>query len=165
MQRVARLGRTRRFLATLSNATDASMPAQYDPLILERGRYAWWEGQGLFRPAEADGRPSFSVAIPPPNVTGSLHIGHALTNTLQDVLIRWRRMHGDRVVWVPGLDHAGIATQSIVEKHLSKTTQKTRHDLGREPFVAEIWKWYQQYGGRINTQLVRPRGKARAGIV
>ncbi len=106
----------------LPKSLGAELPVAFDHVDVERGWYAWWEANNLFEPTP-NRAPRFSVAIPPPNVTGSLHIGHALTNTLQDVLVRWRRMHGDSVVWVPGLDHAGIATQTMVEKHLQKTIQ------------------------------------------
>ena len=96
--------------------------------------------------------------IPPPNVTGALHIGHALTNAIQDALVRWHRMQGREALWVPGTDHAGIATQSVVEKMLKRTRNVTRHDLGREPFVAEVWKWKDQFGARICDQLRRLGG-------
>jgi valyl-tRNA synthetase len=131
------------------------MAASYDPMEVERDWYAWWEKNRMFESDAVDpSKPQFTMVIPPPNVTGSLHIGHALTNTLQDALVRWRRMHGDQVTWVPGLDHAGIATQTVVEKHLAKTQPgTTRHTLGRERFVGEVWKWVDQYGGRINHQL------------
>jgi valyl-tRNA synthetase len=97
---------------------------------------------------------SFVIVIPPPNVTGSLHLGHALTNSIQDALVRYHRMSGRRVLWVPGTDHAGIATQSVVEKRL-KNEGKTRHDLGREAFVQRVWAWKQEYGNRILQQLRR----------
>jgi valyl-tRNA synthetase len=96
----------------------------------------------------------FVMVIPPPNVTGSLHLGHALTNSIQDALVRYHRMSGRRVLWVPGTDHAGIATQSVVEKRL-KLEGKTRHDLGREAFVQRVWAWKQEYGNRILMQLRR----------
>jgi len=95
------------------------------------------------------------MVIPPPNVTGQLHIGHALTVTIQDILVRWHKMQGDKVVWVPGVDHAGIATQTVVEKQLAKNEGLTRHDLGREEFLKRVWKWYEEYNGRIDKQLGR----------
>ena len=111
------------------------MAQEYLPLAVEERWYEWWEAEGLFKPksaAAAKGGRTFSMVLPPPNVTGALHIGHALTVAIQDVLARWRRMRGDAVVWVPGLDHAGIATQTVVEKRLAKERGLTRHDLGRE---------------------------------
>ena len=108
------------------NSSHASLAAAYDPEEVERGRYEWWEEKGCFsrrtpaqrQPTGQAARPVFSMLLPPPNVTGSLHVGHALTVALQDCLARWRRMHGDDVSWIPGLDHAGIATQSVVERRL-----------------------------------------------
>ena len=95
---------------------------------------------------------AFSIVLPPPNVTGSLHLGHALTATLQDVLIRWKQMSGFNTLWLPGTDHAGIATQMIVEKELKKTEKKSRHDLGREEFLKRVWAWKEKYGSRIGEQ-------------
>lgn len=95
------------------------------------------------------------MVIPPPNVTGALHIGHALTNSVEDFLARWHRMHGARVLWVPGTDHAGIATQSVVERKLLENEGKTKHDLGREAFVKTVWEWKEKYGGQICGQLRR----------
>ena len=95
----------------------------------------------------------FTIVIPPPNVTGALHLGHALNNTLQDVLIRWRRMQGYNALWVPGTDHAGIATQAVVEKRIAQEEKKNRHDLGREELVKRIWQWKDQYETRILRQL------------
>jgi valyl-tRNA synthetase len=95
------------------------------------------------------------MVIPPPNVTGALHLGHALMLAIEDSLMRWRRMRGHEVLWLPGCDHAGIATQSVVEKQLWKTEKKTRHDLGREKFVETVWKWKDEYGERINLQFRR----------
>mgnify|MGYP001141674111 CR=1 FL=1 len=95
------------------------------------------------------------MVIPPPNVTGALHLGHALMLAIEDSIMRWRRMSGYETLWLPGCDHAGIATQSVVEKQLWKNEQKTRHDLGREDFVKAVWEWKDQYGGRINNQFRR----------
>jgi len=97
-----------------------------------------WADNGSFRAAMEEGKPSFSVVIPPPNVTGVLHVGHALNNTMQDVLVRYHRMCGDNTLWVPGTDHAGIATQNVVERQLA-TEGKTRHDLGRDAFIERVW--------------------------
>ena len=97
--------------------------------------------------------PAYCIVIPPPNVTGALHLGHALNNTLQDILIRWRRMQGYESLWMPGTDHAGIATQAVVEKRLLEEEKKTRHDLGREALVKRIWTWKDEYEKRILSQL------------
>jgi valyl-tRNA synthetase len=126
----------------------APMAGEYLPTEVEAAWYEWWEENGLFNPesrhlgARDSQRRTFTMVLPPPNVTGALHIGHALTVAIQDVLARWRRMHGDAVLWVPGLDHAGIATQTVVEKKLAKERGLTRHDLGREAFVDEVWAWH-----------------------
>ena len=109
--------------------------------------------KGYFAPAEDTGQETYTIVIPPPNVTGALHMGHALTVTLQDMLIRWRRMQGKRTLWLPGTDHAGIATQMVVERALQAEEGKTRHDLGREAFIERVWQWKKQYGSRITTQL------------
>ena len=127
-----------------------AMDKHYDPKALESKWYAWWESTGKFRPS-GKGEP-WSMVIPPPNVTGILHMGHALNDTIQDVLARWRRMQGRDVLWVPGTDHAGIATQNVVEKALRKEG-KRRQDLGREAFVERVWEWKKQYGGTIVHQL------------
>jgi valyl-tRNA synthetase len=103
----------------------------------------------------SDAKEQFVIVIPPPNVTGSLHLGHALTNSIEDAYCRWNRMSGRRVLWVPGTDHAGIATQAVVEKKIWKEEGKTRHDLGREEFVKRIWDWKNMYGSRITSQLRR----------
>ena len=95
------------------------------------------------------------MVLPPPNVTGVLHLGHALTVTVQDALARWHTMKGYNVLWIPGLDHAGIATQSVVERQLDRLGRPSRHQLGREAFLAEIWDWYEQHGGKIVEQLKR----------
>jgi valyl-tRNA synthetase len=115
--------------------------------------YPFWVERGFFHGDEQDrSRPPFSIVLPPPNVTGSLHLGHALTATLQDVLIRWKRMSGFNTLWLPGTDHAGIATQMIVEKELKKTEKKSRHDLGRDEFLKRVWAWKEKYGSRIGEQ-------------
>jgi len=134
------------------------LPTRFDPRPAEARWYRVWLERELFR-ANAPGpgdppdlRPTFSMVIPPPNVTGSLHLGHALNNTLQDLLARHKRLQGFNVLWVPGTDHAGISTQVVVERELAKQG-KTRHDLGREAFVARVWEWKAQYGARILEQL------------
>jgi valyl-tRNA synthetase len=128
----------------------------YDPSVVEAAWYDWWEAQGYFKP-EYNTDPNaekFVIVIPPPNVTGSLHLGHALTNSIQDSVARWHRMNGKKVLWVPGTDHAGIATQTAVEKRIKKDGL-TRHDLGREQFLSKVWEWKNEYGGRILQQLRR----------
>ena len=124
----------------------------YEPLDVEGRWYPFWESRGYFRADPRSTAPAFSIVLPPPNVTGSLHLGHALTATLQDVLIRWKRMSGYNCLWVPGVDHAGIATQMVVEKELKKAEGKSRHDLGREAFLQRVWQWKEKYGARITEQ-------------
>ena len=131
-----------------------SLEKVYNPHDIEKQWYAFWEAQGLFR-ADADSdRPPFSIVIPPPNITGSLHMGHALNNTLQDILIRVKRMQGYNVLWMPGTDHAGIATQNVVERMLA-AEGTDRHALGREAFIQRVWQWKAESGGRIISQLKR----------
>ena len=124
----------------------------YDPAPIEDRWYEEWLRQGLFHADPASPQPPFSIVIPPPNVTGSLHMGHALNNTLQDAICRYKRMKGFEVLWLPGTDHAGIATQNVVERSLA-TQGVSRHDLGREAFVEKVWEWKEQYGSRIISQL------------
>ncbi len=126
----------------------------YDPSSIEEKRYAAWEKANYFTASPHDPRPSFTIVIPPPNVTGVLHMGHALDNTLQDILIRYKRMSGFASLWVPGTDHAGIATQNVVERELAKE-KTTRQKLGREKFVERVWKWKEASGGKIVHQLRR----------
>jgi len=125
----------------------------YDPGAVEQRRYEKWQSEGLFGAVPGEGKP-YCITIPPPNVTGSLHIGHALNNSIMDCLIRWRRMCGDNALCLPGTDHAGIATQAVVERELA-VEGLTRHDLGRERFVERCWQWREQYGNRIYLQLQR----------
>ncbi len=127
-----------------------AMDKHYDPAAIEAKWYAWWESNGFFKPT-GKGEP-WSMVIPPPNVTGILHMGHALNDTIQDVLARHRRMQGRDVLWVPGTDHAGIATQNVVEKAL-RAEGKRRQDLGRDAFIERVWEWKKQYGGTIVRQL------------
>ncbi len=125
----------------------------YEHREVEARWYPFWVERGYFHGDEHDRtRPPFSIVLPPPNVTGSLHLGHALTATLQDVLIRWKKMSGFNTLWLPGTDHAGIATQMIVEKELKKTEKVSRHDLGREEFLKRVWAWKEKYGSRIGEQ-------------
>jgi valyl-tRNA synthetase len=126
----------------------------YEPHEVEQRWYPFWEEQGLFSAAEKSSRKSYSIVIPPPNVTGVLHMGHALNNTLQDVLCRYRRLRGDNVLWMPGTDHAGIATQNVVEKKLA-SEGTNRYELGRKKFIDAVWEWRKKYGGEIINQLKR----------
>jgi valyl-tRNA synthetase len=130
------------------------MEKTYTPKAIEEKWYDAWVRAGLFHGDSARGGKPYGVAIPPPNVTGILHMGHALNNTIQDILVRWRRMQGRNVVWMPGTDHAGIATQNVVERAL-RTEGSSRKDLGREAFIARVWTWREEYGGAIIRQLKR----------
>jgi valyl-tRNA synthetase len=147
----------------VTEATEARTPdsrptgglsAQYQPGDVEHRRYEQWVSAGHFTADPASGKPPFSIVIPPPNVTGSLHIGHALDQTIQDVLARFKRMQGYEVLWLPGMDHAGIATQNVVERQLA-AEGLSRHDLGREAFVAKVWQWKAESGGTILGQMRR----------
>ncbi|MGH6661447.1 MAG: valine--tRNA ligase [Rhodospirillales bacterium] len=126
----------------------------YRPAEIEKKRYGEWERDGAFACGQKPDADPFTIVIPPPNVTGSLHMGHALNNTLQDILVRYRRMQGRDVLWQPGTDHAGIATQMVVERQLADEG-KTRHDLGREGFIKRVWEWKAESGGTITSQLRR----------
>ena len=136
-------------------ATDLESQTRYDPAEAEPRVAQRWDESGLFHP-EAAGTPdeNYSIAIPPPNVTGALHMGHALNNTMQDVLIRLNRMRGKRVKWILGTDHAGIATQTQVEKAL-RAEGTSREEIGRDAFVERTWEWTRLYGGTIVGQLKR----------
>ncbi|KAL2530928.1 Valine--tRNA ligase [Forsythia ovata] len=129
------------------------MAKTFNPSAVEKSWYAWWEKSKFFEADPSSSKPPFVIVLPPPNVTGALHIGHALTAAIQDTIIRWRRMSGYNTLWVPGTDHAGIATQVVVEKKIMREKKLTRHDIGREGFVAEVWKWKNEYGGTILKQL------------
>jgi len=130
------------------------LPA-YNPPAVEAAWYDWWTAKGFFKANNKTVKEKFVIVIPPPNVTGMLHLGHALTNSVQDAITRWHRMNGKEALWVPGTDHAGIATQVVVEKKLMKERNLSRHDLGREKFIEEVWKWKNEYGGGIVSQLKR----------
>ncbi|MCS7272340.1 MAG: class I tRNA ligase family protein, partial [Gemmataceae bacterium] len=129
------------------------LPKTYDPKAAQQRWLEFWEQRGYFHSDPDPQRRPFTIVIPPPNVTGALHMGHALNNTLQDVLIRWRRMQGYNALWIPGTDHAGIATQSVVERLIYQQEKKTRHELGREELVRRIWQWKDKYEARILLQL------------
>jgi valyl-tRNA synthetase len=131
----------------------ADLPKTYDPQEAQSRWYAYWLEKGYFHADPSSDKPPYSIVIPPPNVTGALHLGHALNNTLQDILIRWRRMQGYEALWMPGTDHAGIATQAVVETRLRKEEGKSRHDVGREGLVERIWAWKDEYEQRILSQL------------
>jgi valyl-tRNA synthetase len=135
-------------------AVDKLIPKTYDPRRVEEKWYSYWMRNNYFHAEPDDGGEPFCIVIPPPNVTGSLHLGHALDNTIQDVLIRWRRMQGLNTLWMPGTDHAGIATQARVEEQLSKEGLN-KYDLGREKFLERVWAWKEEYGGEIINQLKR----------
>jgi valyl-tRNA synthetase len=135
--------------------SEFSLPKTYDFQGVEQRLYAWWESQGYFRPRVVEGRKPFVISMPPPNVTGELHLGHALFVAVEDMMIRYQRMKGVPALWVPGSDHAGIATQLQVEKHLLKTDEVTREEIGREEFVRRTWEWKEKYGGIITQQLRR----------
>lgn len=153
-----------------------AMPKTYDPKFVEAAVYQWWESKGFFSPPSAeeveerkkklaqgdessddslDPDTPFTMVIPPPNVTGSLHLGHALMAAIEDAIVRWSRMRGRPTLWVPGTDHAGIATQTVVEKTLARERGVSRHDLGREKFVEEVHAWVDKYGNTICSQLRR----------
>ena len=131
------------------------MDKTYTPENFENSTYEKWEKEGCFRPNYDASKESFSIALPPPNVTGSLHMGHAFQQTIMDTLIRYHRMKGDNTLWQCGTDHAGIATQMVVERKIAKEEQKTRHDYGREKFIEKIWEWKEQSGGTITRQMRR----------
>jgi len=135
------------------------MEKTYQPAEIEPRLYKAWEDSGAFKAGQpdrlAEGAESFCIVIPPPNVTGSLHMGHALNNTLQDILCRFERMRGKDVLWQPGMDHAGIATQMVVERQLAENGEPDRHAMGREAFIERIWKWKEESGGTIINQLKR----------
>ncbi|MEZ6079537.1 MAG: class I tRNA ligase family protein [Pirellulaceae bacterium] len=135
------------------NELAEQIPNRFDHQAVCKELYSAWEQAGCFRAEVNPDRQPFTIVIPPPNVTGALHLGHALNNTLQDIQIRWHRMRGFETLWMPGTDHAGIATQAVVERRLKELENKTRHDLGREGLVARIWQWKEESEVRILNQL------------
>src|SRR5499427_5910728 len=132
----------------------AEIPKTYNPQEIESRWYQWWESKGFFRADAKSQKPPFVMMMPPPNVTGSLHMGHMLNHTVHDALVRRRRMQGFNTLWLPGMDHAGIATQNVVERELAKDGL-SRHDLGREGFVDRVWQWKAESGGKILGQMRR----------
>lgn len=132
-----------------------TMEDRFNPSAVEQALYQHWESQGYFKPSEDVNAPSYCIAIPPPNVTGSLHMGHAFQQTLMDTLIRFNRMEGNNTLWQAGTDHAGIATQMVVERKIAAEEGKTRHDYGREAFINKIWDWKAYSGGTISQQMRR----------
>ena len=129
------------------------LPKVYEPQEVESQVYEAWEKNGCFRGHRDPDRKPFTIVMPPPNVTGQLHMGHAMDSTLQDILIRFKRMQGYAALWVPGTDHAGIATQIKVEEDLRVNEGLTRYDLGREKFLERVWQWKEKYGNRILLRL------------
>jgi len=140
----------------LGEKKDTSKPMlpEYVPKNVEAAWYQWWEKKGFFHANPENvisgKKKPFTMVIPPPNVTGALHLGHALMLSIEDVITRTKRMQGYETLWLPGCDHAGIATQSVVEKQLWKNEKKTRHDFPRDVFVQKVWDWKDEYGGKIN---------------
>ena len=132
----------------------SELSATFTPAQIESALYEKWLKNGYFKADSKSKKKPFTIVIPPPNVTGSLHIGHALDHTIQDCLIRMKRMKGFEALWLPGMDHAGIATQNVVEKQLA-ATGKSRHDLGREKFIEKVWEWKNEFGGAILNQMKR----------
>ena len=132
--------------------TTPQLDKTYDPKVVEPRWYQLWDQRGLFHASVTHPGEPYCIVIPPPNVTGSLHVGHALNNSIQDILIRWRRMQGRNVLWMPGMDHAGIATQNVVERQLV-AEGTSREQLGREKFIERVWTWKAQFGGIIIQQL------------
>ena len=128
-----------------------NLATKYDPQVVEKGRYRKWLEQDLFKPSGDSKAKPYSIVIPPPNVTGKLHLGHAWDTTLQDMIIRQKRMQGFDTVWIPGMDHAGIATQAKVEEKLAEQ-DISRYDLGRENFIEQVWEWKEEYAEHIREQ-------------
>ena len=145
------------FLTRVTIQANCMLDKTYQPAEVEGRIYAAWEDAQAFRAGrpERAGAPPYCIVIPPPNVTGSLHMGHALNNTLQDILCRFERMRGKDVLWQPGTDHAGIATQMVVERQLMERQQPGRREMGREKFLERVWEWKAELGGTIIRQLKR----------
>jgi len=139
---------------TAIRSSAADLPKSWDPGAAEGDIYQRWLEAGYFTADPSSGKPAYSVVLPPPNVTGSLHMGHALEHTMMDALTRRKRMQGYEVLWQPGMDHAGIATQSVVERQIA-VDGKTKEDFGRELFVEKVWDWKRESGGAIGGQMRR----------
>ncbi|MDQ3431593.1 MAG: class I tRNA ligase family protein, partial [Actinomycetota bacterium] len=139
---------------TANPPSAVTLPPQYAPAEVEATLYARWVDAGYFTADAASNKPPYCIVIPPPNVTGALSLAHAFQHTLMDALVRRRRMQGHEALWLPGMDHAGIATQNVVERELANEG-KSRHDLGREAFVERVWQWKHEYGGQILNQMRR----------
>src|SRR5436309_1205717 len=137
--------------AESSDRSTTRMAKAYEPQATEGRVYRFWESRGYFKPAGDPSKPPFCIIMPPPNVTGEMHLGHALVDTCEDILVRWYRMLGEPVLWLPGVDHAGIAAQNVVEKELAKEGM-TRHDLGREEVEKRVWRWVDRYRPIISNQ-------------
>lgn len=135
--------------------TNSQLDTAYDPKQIEQKLYDHWENQGYFKPNGDTSQESFCIMIPPPNVTGSLHMGHAFQQTIMDTMIRYQRMQGKNTLWQAGTDHAGIATQMVVERKIAAEEGKTRHDYGRDAFIDKIWQWKAESGGTITRQMRR----------
>jgi hypothetical protein len=133
---------------------DEEMAKQYNPAEVEERLYEWWESSGYFQPSESEDKQCFVISMPPPNVTGKLHMGHAMFVALEDIMARFARMRGHPTLWLPGTDHAGIATQMLVERAL-KAEGIERTELGREAFLERVWEWKAEYGGYITGQIRR----------
>ena len=133
----------------------SELPKTYDPKSVEDKLYKFWVDSGFFHAEVNPDKKPYTIVIPPPNVTGQLHMGHAFDETLQDILIRTKRMQGYEALWMPGTDHAGIATQIKVEENLRKEEGLTRYDLGREEFLKRVWAWKDKFGSRIISQTAR----------
>ncbi|PMP85786.1 MAG: valine--tRNA ligase, partial [Roseiflexus castenholzii] len=141
-------------MSTSDSQRPAEMAKAYESQRVEQRLYEWWERSGFFTPPETSDRPPFVVSMPPPNVTGELHMGHAMFVTIEDVMVRWHRMLGEPTLWLPGTDHAGIATQLQVER-LLQSEGLSRQQVGREEFLRRTWEWKEKYGGEITRQLRR----------
>ncbi len=141
-------------MTTNDAAGQQALSPQYAPAEVEANRYEHWEKAGYFTPDLTSDAEPFCIVLPPPNVTGQLHVGHALDHTIADATIRRRRMQGYKTLWLPGMDHAGIATQNVVERELAKEGL-SRHDLGRQAFVDRVWQWKTEFGGKILGQMRR----------
>jgi valyl-tRNA synthetase len=131
------------------------IPKVYEPHAIEEKWYRFWLQNDYFHSEPDPDNKPYAIVIPPPNVTAQLHMGHAFNNTIQDIFIRYHRMLGEEAMWMPGTDHAGIATQNVVERNLLEEENTTRHDLGRKKFVERVWEWKEQYGSTIISQLKR----------